>query len=70
MRGRMRENITSKRAIAEYARDLTADLAEMARASNLPTLAYWLDLSRAEAECLLEAHAGNDEKELPRRELN
>jgi hypothetical protein len=66
----MREDFTSKKAIAEYARDLTADLAAMARASNLPTLAYWLDLSRAEAECLLEAHSGSDEKESARRDLN
>jgi hypothetical protein len=66
----MRENMTSKRAVAEYARDLTADLAAMARASNLPTLAYWLDLSRAEAECILDGHSGNDEKASLRRELN
>jgi hypothetical protein len=56
--------------VAEYARDLTADLAEMARASNLPTLAYWLELSRAEAESLLETHPGNDEEGPPPRELN
>jgi hypothetical protein len=66
----MRENTANKKAFAEYARDLAADLAEMARASNLPTLAYWLELSRAEAECLLEAHSGNDEKRLPPLQLN
>jgi hypothetical protein len=66
----MREDATSKKAMAEYARDLTADLAAMARASNLPTLAYWLDLSRAEAECILEADAGGDENESPRQALN
>jgi hypothetical protein len=63
-------NSTGKKAFAEYARDLAADLAEMARASNLPTLAYWLEISRAEAECLLDAHFGDDEKRSPRRELN
>jgi hypothetical protein len=66
----MRENITSRKAVAEYARDLIADLAEMARASNLPTLAYWLDISRTEAECVLDAQSGNDEKASPRKELN
>jgi hypothetical protein len=67
LRGLMCENTANKKAFAEYARDLAADLAQMARASNLPTLAYWLELSRAEAECILDAHVGNDEKRsLPR----
>ena len=66
----MCENTADEKAFAEYARDLAADLAQMARASNLPTLAYWLELSRAEAECILDAHHGNDEKRSPPPVLN